>query len=74
LFQDYIRVYDLKKNIPKMTWTEIAKKIFPHQVCISESSHRHFLKEAVAPSARDTVRKYWKQANMMINKERWREI
>jgi hypothetical protein len=74
LFQDYIRVYDLKKNIPTMTWTEIAKKIFPHQVCISESPHRHFLKEVVAPSARDTVRKYWKQANMMINKERWRGI
>lgn len=74
LFQKYIRVYDLKTNNPKMTWTEIAKEIFPERVRKSESPHRHLLKEAVDPSARDTVRKYWKQANMMINKGEWKGI
>lgn len=74
IYDKYIQVYDLKKNNSKMTWLEIAKEVFPDQVYKDISPHRKLPRELVSPLLKDTVRKYWKVANEMINKEGWKRI
>ena len=69
-YEKYLSVYDLKKENPRLTWSDIAKKIFPDEVY----ENKKLSKQIALPSARDKVRYYWNRANIMINKGGWKEI
>jgi len=69
--EKYIKVYDLKKQNPRITWGEIAKQLFPGE--IYKNPYNNLSKEEVLPSTKDKVRHYYRQAIKMINGG-WREI
>jgi hypothetical protein len=73
-YEKYLRVFDLKKEHPKLTWSDIAKEIFPDEVKKHVSPHKHQIKILANQSAKDKVRYYWNRANIMINKGGWKEI
>jgi hypothetical protein len=73
-YEKYLRVYDLKKGNPRLTWSEIAKEIFPDEVEKHVSPHKQQIKMLVTQTAKDKVRYYWNRANIMINKGGWKEI
>jgi hypothetical protein len=73
-FEKYIKVYDLKHTNPKITWTEIVNQVFPKEMKKNVSPHKHRIKMLASQSAKDKVRYYWKRANLMINREGWKEI
>jgi hypothetical protein len=76
VYEKYLEVYDLKKNNDKkISWPEIALKVFPQEVS-KTTAHRRKPKYDMLPlpTAVDKVRYYWKEANRMINKGGWREI
>jgi Proteobacterial transcriptional regulator-like domain len=74
LFFDYMRVYDRKKKNPNMSWSDIAKEIFPDKIEKHVSPHRKIVREIVSSSTKDVVRKYWKQADRLINREGWKYL
>ncbi|NWG03607.1 MAG: hypothetical protein HXY44_12200 [Syntrophaceae bacterium] len=73
-YAKYLRVYDLKKENPRLTWSDIAKEIFPDEVKKKVSPHKFQIKVLAHQSAKDKVRYYWNRANIMINKGGWKEI
>jgi len=73
-YEKYLRVYDLKKEHPMLTWAEIAKEIFPDEVKENVSPHKFHTKTVAKQYAKDKVRYYWNRANIMINKGGWKEI
>lgn len=74
VYDKYIEVYDLKKNNPQMSWSDIAIKIFPEETHknLAHTKPRKSLKPH--PSAVDKVRHYWREANKMINQGGWKQI
>jgi hypothetical protein len=67
--EKYIKVYDLKKQNPQITWDEVAKQIFPGE----DDWNKKFTKQLATQGAKDKVRHYYRQAIKMINGG-WREI
>jgi len=67
--EKYIKVYDLKKQNPQITWDEVAKQIFPGE----DNPNKKFTKQLATQGAKDKVRHYYRQAIKMINGG-WREI
>lgn len=67
--EKYIKVYDLKKQNPQITWDEVAKQIFPGE----DYWNKKFTKQLATQGAKDKVRHYYRQAIKMINGG-WREI
>lgn len=76
VYDDYLRVFDLKEANPKMEWSEIAKLVFPGEVIKEHNApHRKTRKKELASnSSVSKVFHYWKEANKMINKGGWRQI
>jgi hypothetical protein len=76
VYDDYLKVYDLKEAKPEMEWSEIAKLVFPGEVIKEHNApHRKTRKKELASnSSISKVFHYWKEANKMINKEGWRQI
>ena len=76
VYDDYLRVFDLKEANPKMQWSEIAKLVFPGEVIKEHNApHRKTRKKELASnSSVSKVFHYWKEANRMINKGGWRQI
>ena len=76
VYDDYLRVFDLKKANPRMEWSEIAKMVFPGEVIKGHNApHRKTRKKELASnSSVSKVFHYWKEANKIINKEGWRQI
>lgn len=73
-YEKYLRVYDLKKEHPTLTWSEIAKDILPDEIEKHVSPHKQQIKILATQTAKDKVRYYWNRANIMINKGGWKEI
>jgi len=67
--EKYIKVYDLKKQNPQITWDEVAKQIFPGE----DYPNKKFTKQLATQEAKGKVRHYYRQAIKMINGG-WREI
>jgi hypothetical protein len=76
VYDDYLRVFDLKEAKPEMEWSEIAKLVFPGEVIKEHNApHRKTRKKELASnSSVSKVFHYWKEANNMINKGGWRQI
>ena len=72
-FDKYIRVYDFKKANPKISWSDIAEKVFPQET-YSNPNKRGKKKTLVSQTAIDKVRHYYREADKMINKGGWRRL
>jgi len=70
VYDNYLRVYDLKKENPKLTWSEIAIIIFPQEVYKNTKRDKNLAMN----SAKDKVRNYWRQAKKMIEEGGWKQI
>lgn len=75
VYKKYLQVYDLKKVDPKMTWSDIAIKVFPDEI-YKNPAHKRKPRKAILPqpSAVDKVKYYWREANKMINEGGWKQI
>jgi hypothetical protein len=75
VYDKYLQVYDLKKANLKMTWSDIAIKVFPDEI-FKNPAHKRKHRKAVLPypSAADKVKYYWGEAKKMINEGGWKQI
>ena len=72
IYDEYFKVYDLKKANPEMTWSEIAKKVIKGAT-YETLDRRGKKKNLVHQWAIDKVRHYWREANKMVEGG-WRRI
>jgi hypothetical protein len=68
-YDSFLRVYDLKKSNPQLTWSDISKIIYPDALVKNKKEDKDLAK----PWAKDKVRYHYKRALEMIE-GRWREI
>lgn len=74
VYDKYLQVYDLKKANSKMSWADIAIRVFPGEIFKNPAYKRKPRKTILPhPSAVDKVKHYWKEANKMINRG-WKQI
>lgn len=75
IFKKMLQVYDMRKESPKMTYSDIAKHIFPDEVYQPTAHKRKARQERIAtPNAINKVMHYAKEATKMIDKGGWRQI
>ena len=72
--ENYLKVYRLKKEHPKWSWSQIAKELYPKEVKETRTARRMLLRKAVPLEIKDVIRKHWKQGNYYINEGGWRDL